>query len=202
MIDTIIFDFGDVFINLDKQASLTALKKLGLHSWNDDLEQLNQQFERGKITEVQFMIGLKKLIPNASIDDLRTAWNSVLIDFPLHRLEFLELLKRKYRLFLLSNTDEIHISKFEHKVGATFAREFYQCFEKVYFSFEIGFRKPDPEAFKYIINKHDLSTKRTLFIDDKKENTDIAASLGMEVWNITPGKEDVVELFDRKILPR
>ena len=202
MIDTIIFDFGDVFINLDKQASLNALKKLGLPSWNDDLEQLNQQFERGKITEVQFMIGLKKLIPNASIDDLRAAWNSVLIDFPLHRLEFLELLKRKYRLFLLSNTDEIHISKFEHKAGATFAREFYQCFEKVYFSFEIGIRKPDPEAFKYIINKHDLSTKRTLFIDDKKENTDIAASLGMEVWNITPGKEDVVELFDRKILPR
>ncbi|WP_309609815.1 HAD family phosphatase [Flavobacterium sp.] len=202
MIDTIIFDFGDVFINLDKQASLTALKKLGLPSWNEDLEELNQQFERGKITEVQFMIGLKKLIPNASIDDLRAAWNSVLIDFPLHRLEFLELLKRKYRLFLLSNTDEIHISKFEHKVGATFAREFYQCFEKVYFSFEIGIRKPDPEAFKYIINKHDLSTKRTLFIDDKKENTDIAASLGMQVWNITPGKEDVVELFDRKILPR
>lgn len=202
MIDTIIFDFGDVFINLDKQASLTALKKLGLDFWNDDLEQLNQQFERGKVTEVQFMIGLKKLIPNASIDDLRAAWNSVLIDFPLRRLEFLELLKRKYRLFLLSNTDEIHISKFEHKAGATFAREFYQCFEKVYFSFEIGIRKPDPEAFKYIINKHDLSTKRTLFIDDKKVNTDIAASLGMQVWNIIPGKEDVVELFDRKILPR
>ena len=202
MIDTIIFDFGDVFINLDKQASLTALKKLGLDFWNDDLEQLNQQFERGKVTEVQFMIGLKKLIPNASIDDLRAAWNSVLIDFPLRRLEFLELLKRKYRLFLLSNTDEIHISKFEHKAGATFAREFYQCFEKVYFSFEIGIRKPDPEAFKYIINKHDLSTKRTLFIDDKKVNTDIVASLGMQVWNIIPGKEDVVELFDRKILPR
>lgn len=202
MIDTIIFDFGDVFINLDKKASLTALKKLGLDFWNDDLEQLNQQFERGKVTEVQFMIGLKKIIPNASIDDLRAAWNSVLIDFPLRRLEFLELLKRKYRLFLLSNTDEIHISKFEHKAGATFAREFYQCFEKVYFSFEIGVRKPDPEAFKYIINKHELSTKRTLFIDDKKVNTDIAASLGMQVWNIIPGKEDVVELFDRKILPR
>ncbi|WP_310556339.1 HAD family phosphatase [Flavobacterium sp.] len=202
MIDTIIFDFGDVFINLDKEASLNALKKLGLSSWNEDLEELNQQFERGKLTEVQFIIGLKKLIPNASIDDLRGAWNSVLIDFPLHRLEFLEILKRKYRLFLLSNTDEIHISKFEHKVGATFAREFYQCFENVYFSFEIGMRKPDPEIFKYIINKHDLSTKRTLFIDDKKENTDIAAALGMQVWNIIPGQEDVVELFDRKILPK
>lgn len=200
MIDTIIFDFGDVFINLDKEASLQALKKLGLTSWNKELEMLNQEFERGKITEVQFMIGLKKLIPKASIDELRAAWNSVLIDFPLHRLEFLEILKNNYRLFLLSNTDEIHIAKFEHNVGITFAREFYQCFEKVYFSFEIGMRKPDPEIFKYIINKHDLSMKRTLFIDDKKENTDIAASLGMQVWNIIPGKEDVIELFDRKII--
>ncbi|WP_300567667.1 HAD family phosphatase [Flavobacterium sp.] len=202
MIDTIIFDFGDVFINTDKNASLSALKKLGLVSWNDELEQLNQQFEKGKITEVQFMIGMKKLIPNASIDDIREAWNSVLLDFPLHRLEFLERLGMKYRLFLLSNTDEIHIAKFEHKVGITFAREFYQCFEKVYFSFEIGMRKPEPEVFNYIIKKHDLSMKRTLFIDDKKENTDIAQSLGMQVWNLQVGKEDVSELFDKKIISR
>lgn len=202
MIDTIIFDFGDVFINLDKTASLNALKKLGLHEWNYELETLNQQLERGKINEVQFMIGLKKLIPGASIDQLREAWNAVIVDFPLHRLEFLEQLKNKYRLFLLSNTDEIHIAKFEHRVGITFAREFYQCFEKVYFSFEIGLRKPDPEIFKYIINKHDLSMKRTLFIDDKKENTEIAASLGMTVWNIQPGIEDVVELFDKKIIQK
>jgi len=202
MIDTIIFDFGDVFINTDKEASLNALKKLGLDSWNDELEQLNQQFEKGKITEVQFMIGLKKLIPNASIDELRDAWNSVLLDFPLHRLEFLERLGMKYRLFLLSNTDAIHIDKFEHKVGITFAREFYQCFEKVYFSFEIGMRKPEPEVFNYIIKKHDLSMKRTLFIDDKKENTDIAQSLGMQVWNLQVGKEDVSELFDKKIISR
>lgn len=202
MINTIIFDFGDVFINLDKNASLEALKKLGLPSWTDELEALNQQFERGKVTEVQFMIGLKKIIPNASIDDLRTAWNAVLLDFPLYRLEFLQHLSLNYRLFLLSNTDEIHVAKFEHKVGITFAREFYQCFEKLYFSFEVGMRKPDPEIFKFIINKHDLSMKRTLFVDDKKVNTDIAASLGMQVWNIIPGKEDVVDLFDKKIISR
>lgn len=200
MIDTIIFDFGDVFINLDKNASLNALKTLGLKEWNADLEELNQQFERGKLNEVQFIIGLKKLIPGASIEELRTAWNAIIVDLPLYRLEFLEQLKNKYRLFLLSNTDEIHITKFEHRVGITFAREFYQCFEKVYFSFEIGMRKPDPEIFKYIINKHDLSMKRTLFIDDKKENTDIAQALGMTVWNIIPGQEDVVQLFDKKII--
>jgi glucose-1-phosphatase len=199
MINTIIFDFGDVFINLDKEASLQELKKLGLSSWNKELEELNQKFERGKVTEVQFMIGLKKMIPNASIEDLRAAWNAVLLDFPLRRLEFLQLLSENYRLFLLSNTDEIHIAKFEHKVGTTFAREFYQCFDKVYFSFEMGMRKPDPEIFSFILNKHDLSPKRTLFVDDKKENTDIAASLGMQVWNLQVGEEDVTELFSKNL---
>lgn len=201
MINTIIFDFGDVFINLDKNASLAALKQLGLESWNEDIDAINQKFEKGKLTEVQFMIEIKKLIPNASIEDIRAAWNSVLLDFPLSRLEFLQKLSHKYKLFLLSNTDEIHIAKFEHKVGATFAREFYQCFEKVYFSFEIGFRKPESEAFNYILKKHELNPKRTLFIDDKKENTDIAASLGMHTWNIQVGKEDVIDLFSRKELP-
>lgn len=201
MINTIIFDFGDVFMNLDKNASLEALKKLGLQSWNEDIDKVNQQFEKGKISEVQFMIEMKKIIPNASIDDIREAWNSVLIDFPLNRLEFLQKLSHKYRLFLLSNTDEIHIAKFEHRVGMTFAREFYQCFEKVYFSFEIGHRKPEPEAFSFIINKHELTPKRTLFVDDKKTNTDIAASLGMHVWNLQVGKEDVTELFSKKELP-
>jgi len=201
MINTIIFDFGDVFMNLDKNASLEALKKLGLQSWNEDIDKVNQQFEKGKISEVQFMIEMKKIIPNASIDDIREAWNSVLIDFPLNRLEFLQKLSHKYRLFLLSNTDEIHIAKFEHRVGMTFAREFYQCFEKVYFSFEIGHRKPEPEAFSFIINKHELTPKRTLFVDDKKTNTDIAASLGMHVWNLQVGQEDVTELFSKKELP-
>lgn len=201
MINTIIFDFGGVFINLDKEASLGALKKLGLESWNDDIDKINHKFEKGKLTEVQFMIEIKKLIPNASIDDIRAAWNSVLGDFPLKRLEFLERLSHKYKLFLLSNTDEIHLAKFEHKFGYTFAREFYQCFEKVYFSHEIGFRKPEMEAFNYVLKKHALVANRTLFVDDKKENTDIAKSLGMHVWNVDIEKEDVTDLFSRKELP-
>ncbi|MCL9807837.1 HAD family hydrolase [Flavobacterium luminosum] len=201
MINTIIFDFGDVLINLNKNASLNALQNLGLPSWNSELDELNIKLEKGKITESQFMIEMKKMMPNASIDDIRMAWNSILLDFPLYRLEFLQKLSHKYRLFLLSNTDEIHIAKFEHKVGHTFAREFYQCFEKIYFSFEIGLRKPEPEAFHYIIRKHDLSMKRTLFIDDKKENTDIASSLGMHVWNLQVGEEDVVDLFSKKEIP-
>ena len=113
MINTIIFDFGDVFINLDKQATITSFEKLGLKEWNNDLDQLNIQFETGKISRENFLLGIQKHIPNASIKDILTAWNAILLDFPLYRLEFLQMLSQKYRLFLLSNTDAIHIETFE-----------------------------------------------------------------------------------------
>jgi FMN phosphatase YigB (HAD superfamily) len=201
MINTIIFDFGDVFINLEKEKSIEEFKKLGLDGPNEVLLEQNDLFEKGQITDVQFVESFHQFIPNASIEEITKAWNSVIGDFPLYRLEFLQLLSNKYRLFLLTNTDSIHINRFEHKVGMSFYSDFYRCFEKVYYSYEMGMRKPQPEIFTKILSKHDLSPKRTLFVDDKKENTDVAESLGLHVWNLQVGKEDVVNLFDQKHLP-
>lgn len=200
MINTIIFDFGDVFINLDKQGSLNALKKLGLSAWDNNLITANEQFEKGLISENNFLETLKKQVINANSEDVKEAWNAVLLDFPLYRLEFLELLAKNYRLFLLSNTDSIHIDKFENSVGSVFARDFYKCFEKVYFSFEMKMRKPDQEIFNHLINRHELSVKRTLFVDDTTQNTLVAKNLGMQVWNLQVGQEDVVDLFEKKII--
>ena len=200
MINAIIFDFGDVFINLDKQATIDGLQKLGLSAWNDDLDQLNLKYEVGAISEEDFLLGFQKNIPNASIDEISKAWNAILLDFPLYRLEFLQMLSKKYRLFLLSNTDAIHIETFEQKTGPSFYSDFYQCFEKVYFSFEIGMRKPNPEVYNFVLDQNGLQAKQTLFIDDKKENTDAALALGLHVWNLQVGKEDVVDLFDKNII--
>lgn len=198
MIEAIIFDFGDVFINLNKQAIDTEFRKLGLTAWHDDLDALNKKYETGMISEIEFLEGFQKHLPNASVEEIKEAWNSILGDFPLYRLEFLQMIASKYKLFLLSNTDHTHIEKFELQEGETFARDFYSCFEKVYFSYEIGIRKPDENAFKYVINNHNLNPKKTFFIDDKKENTEVAAKLGLQVWNIQPGIEDVTQLFDKK----
>lgn len=200
MIDTIIFDFGDIFINLDKQATIDGLQRLGLSSWNEDLDRLNISFEKGQISRDNFLLGIQKHIPTATIEDILAAWNAVLLDFPLHRLEFLQLLSQKYRLFLLSNTDAIHIDHFEQREGASFYGDFYQCFEKVYFSYEMGIRKPDTEIYHALIRQHELSPKRTLFVDDKKDNTEAAKALGLHVWNLQVGQEDVIELLDKKII--
>ena len=132
MIEAIIFDLGDVFLNLNHQASVDAFKKLGLNDWNEELKTKSILFETGKIDEYEFMLAIQKYIPNANLEDIREAWNAIIVDFPLERLEFLEKLKNKYKLYLLSNTNQTHIDKFEHRVGLTFAREFYAHFDKIH----------------------------------------------------------------------
>jgi len=200
MINAIIFDFGDIFINLDKPATISGLQKLGMTEWNNDFDQLNLSFEVGAISPEDFIGGFQKQLPNASKEDILKAWNAVLADFPFYRLEFLQELSKKYRLFLLSNTDSIHINTFEEKSGISFYKDFYACFEKVYFSFDIGMRKPDPKIYQFVLNENNLVGENTLFVDDKTENTDSAAALGIKVWNLQVGKEDVVDLYKKNIL--
>jgi putative hydrolase of the HAD superfamily len=200
MIEAIIFDLGDVFLNLNHQASVDAFKKLGLKVWTDDLKVAAILFETGKIDEMQFMETIQKHIPNIDLLEIREAWNAIIGDFPLERLEFLEKLRNKYDIFLLSNTNPTHIDKFEHRVGLTFAREFYAHFNKIYFSYEINVRKPDEAVFNLIIKQNNLNPKKTLFVDDTLEHIETAKSLGINTWQIIVGQEDVTNLFDKKIL--
>ncbi|WPO79156.1 HAD family phosphatase [Flavobacterium sp. KACC 22761] len=200
MIDTIIFDFGDIFINLNKQGTISGLKKLGMTEWNSEMDRLNLLFETGDVSYDDFVGGFQKELPNASIEEILEAWNAVLADFPSYRLEFLKELSKKYRLFLLSNTDSIHINTFQNRSGVDFYTEFYNCFEKVHFSYEMGLRKPDPKIYQVLLDRHNLVPENTLFVDDKTENTDSASTLGIKVWNLQVGKEDVVDLFSKGLL--
>ncbi|WP_329804964.1 HAD family hydrolase [Flavobacterium facile] len=200
MIEAIIFDLGDVFLNLNHQASVDAFKKLGLNDWNEELKTKSILFETGKIDEYEFMLAIQKYIPNENFEDIREAWNAVIVDFPLERLEFLEKLQNKYKLFLLSNTNQTHIDKFEHRVGLTFAREFYAHFNKIYFSFEMKVRKPDEAVFNLILKQNNLKPNKTLFVDDTLEHIEVAKGLGINTWQIIVGQDDVTNLFDKKIL--
>ena len=200
MIEAIIFDLGDVFLNLNHQASVDAFKKLGLNDWNADLKAKTILFETGKIDELQFMEAAQKHIPNASLIEIREAWNAIIGDFPLERLEFLEKLQNKYNIFLLSNTNPTHIDKFEHRVGLTFAREFYAHFNKIYFSYEMKVRKPEEAVFNLILKQNNLKQNKTLFVDDTLEHIEVAKGLGINTWQILVGQDDVTNLFDKKIL--
>jgi putative hydrolase of the HAD superfamily len=200
MFDSIIFDFGDVFINLDKQATPLALKKLGLTKWSSKIDSLNFNFEKGLITRTEFLLGLNELVPEATPEEVLAAWNAVLLDFPMYRLEFLETISKKYQLYLLSNTDSIHINHFKETNGDAFYNRFYNCFEKVYFSYDLGKRKPDVEIYNYVINENNLNTERTLFVDDNLDNIQGAKKTGLQVWHLQKGKEDVIQLFEKGIV--
>jgi HAD superfamily hydrolase (TIGR01509 family) len=197
MIKTLIFDFGDIFINLDKDGTPNALKKLGLTQWNQELDNANLLFETGAISPENFIKLFEKYLPNASKAEILHAWNAVLLNFPKYRLDFLVELSKKYELYLLSNTDSIHIKKFEETVGEDFTNTFYNCFKKVYYSFELGMRKPNRDIFEYVINTHQLEVSKTLFVDDKKANTNTASELGLQIWNLQVGQEDVIDLFKK-----
>ncbi|WP_299709484.1 HAD-IA family hydrolase [uncultured Tenacibaculum sp.] len=198
MIKNIIFDFGDVFINLDKQATYVALAKLGVTEISDSMMKVYFDYEMGLITTQEFVNYFHeefKIEKDALID----AWNAILLDFPLHRLKFLKELatSNKYRLFLLSNTNDLHISWIQNDWGDALYNEFKSYYEQFYLSHEINLRKPNTNIYQFVLDENNLVPEETFFIDDTKENTDAANTLGIKVWNIIPGEEDVVDLLSR-----
>ena len=198
MIKTIIFDFGDVFLTLDKPATARELKKLEISHFSEEMLKQNQLYEKGLISSEEFISAYCNSFPELTSEDFTRSWNAILVDFPAHRLEFLKKLKRegRYKLILLSNTNHIHIDWVKQNIS--FFEEFKNCFDAVYLSQEINLRKPDADIYHYVLEKHDLKPKETLFIDDTTENTVAAAKLGIHTWNIDPAKEDVTHLFEVK----
>ena len=200
MIKNIIFDFGDIFINLDKEATYKELGKLGVTTISQDMIETYYKYEMGLISTDEFVDFYQNKFPQLNREDLVNAWNAILLDFPLHRLEFLKELvsSNKYRIFLLSNTNDLHISWIQKDWGAELYNDFKSCFEQFYLSHEINFRKPNANIYEFVLAENNLNASETIFIDDTEENTDAAKELGMHVWNLTPGKEDVVNLLMRK----
>lgn len=201
MIKNIIFDYGDVFINLDKTATHTYFEARGIGSLPDNLKSTLLSYEKGiHSTEKVVNRFVDRYFPILSEEEFKDAWNAILLDFPLHRLDFLKELKAsgEYRLFLLSNTNELHISWIQNDWGIELYDEFKGCFEQFYLSHEIGMRKPNADIYEFVLNENDLQPEETFFIDDTKENTDAAAALGIHVWNIDPVTEDIVDLLARK----
>ena len=164
-----------------------------------EMDTLAKQYETGLITSNEFIKTLNALYPKATETDLIVAWNSILLDFPEYRLEFLEQLKEKgtYRMFLLSNTNDLHIQHVAQTMGKTRFERFKTCFEGFYLSHEIKMRKPNTEIYEHVLALNTLIPEETLFIDDTKENTDSANKMGIQCWNLQVGEQDIIELTQR-----
>lgn len=198
MIKNLIFDFGDVFLNLDKAATAKELQKYRIKEFSRDMDLKNQQYEKGLISSDAFVADYCNKFPDLSPEGFTSSWNAILVDFPQYRLEFLQQLasEGKYKLILLSNTNDLHIEWVKEQVS--FFEQFRSCFDAFYLSQEVNLRKPDPTIFEMVLKEQHLKPSETLFIDDTAENTEAAEKIGIRTWNINPEKEDVVDLFEVK----
>src|SRR5690606_21232445 len=149
-------------------------------------DHLFDQFERGEITEAEFRAGLPALAQLKS-DDINPAhfddaWNAMLGVIPDENLRFLKALAEKKRTFLLSNTNSIHIRRFLSDYQERHAVEhgaWGSLFEAVHYSHDLKMRKPEARIFSALIERHQLTPERTVFIDDNQDNIQAARALGL-----------------------
>lgn len=201
-IKNIIFDLGGVIINLNIQKTISEFNTLSPKAFESIYTQLQQTelfdlFDKGKISESHFFSQLQKEInTTATLPQLTNAWNAMLLDFPKHRLDLLLNLKSKYRLFLLSNTNETHITEFEKTLYQTHNHKNLEpFFEKVYYSCRMNMRKPDTEIFEYVLNENELNPHETIFIDDTKQHVEGALKTGIKAY-LLPKEKDITLLIN------
>lgn len=199
MIRNLIFDFGGVLIDLDMEAVPRGLQKFGLESAGPDLVRVSQLYETGQISTARFLTEVRRLLPGSREAEIRQIWNATVAQFPMARLEFLESLKAsgQYRMFLLSNTNPLHVERARSTMGTWEFERFRNCFREFYLSHEIGMRKPEPEIFTFVLEENDLVAGETLFIDDTLEHTESAARLGIRTWHLQVGRESILELHQK-----
>ena len=194
-IKNIIFDLGGVILNLDYAKTVDEFKKIGLLNFQDLYSQKMQNilfddFEKGEVSSAEF---ISSLIDSENLKikeiDFINAWNAMLLEIPIKKLEFINALKKDYKVFLLSNTNEIHIYKFEDDLKKNnMLNQFYKCFDKVYYSSRMGKRKPDENCFKQVLEENQLVPQQTLFIDDSIQHIKGAKRIGIETFHLEKNK--------------
>jgi epoxide hydrolase-like predicted phosphatase len=198
----IIFDLGGVLLNIDYSLVTKAFLALGLTDFDKLYSKAHQTklfdlYEKGQISSEAFRNHVKTCFSTA-IDDaaIDKAWNAMLLDLPTERLHLLQQLKTKHRIFLLSNTNDIHIRYVNSYLKETFGiNDLSGYFEKVYLSYEVGMRKPDAEIFELVLSDNNLDPNNTLFIDDSIQHIEGAKKLGIHTYWLDVKKDSVLNLF-------
>jgi glucose-1-phosphatase len=197
--DAIIFDLGNVLIDIDFDKTNQAFQQLGAKEFNDanSLATNNQffhDFETGLLSPAYFVNTIQQTLPTASDCAIVDAWNALLGQWRIKSLQHLKKLSATHRLFLLSNTNQIHYDAFINSfVLETGESSFEAHFEKAYFSHELHKRKPNADAYQYIIDTHQLNAQRTIFVDDLKKNIEAAKLVGLKTLWLQSG--DYVENY-------
>ena len=197
----IIFDLGGVIIDHEDRFTREAFAALSNLTLQELIavygkEQFFEDYEVGAIDDAQFRANIREFLKIEVDDDsIDGAWNAMLqggID--ADKFELLDQMANSYDLYVMSNTNSIHVRFFEKVAKHISGRNFQDYFKKVYYSHNVGERKPNAGAWQVIIDEQGLEPNKTLFIDDKKENTNAASQLGLQVFQNT-NPRDWMALF-------
>lgn len=191
-IKNLIFDIGDVIIDIDYQTTVAAFQKLAKVDFSAIVSYSTQhplfdQFERGEITAQEFRDQLKPFLKDGTTDEaINQAWNSILIHYPTAKLDLLLKLKNRYRTFALSNINEIHVAEIDRVANTALnSSRFSDFFHRAFYSNEVGHRKPEAAIYEHVMREENLLPNETVFIDDKAENITAAKLLGWQAYQLT-----------------
>ncbi|MCB0687182.1 MAG: HAD family phosphatase [Saprospiraceae bacterium] len=200
-IRNLIFDLGNVIIDLDFNASETLLQELTEISFvnpaKEDLE-VFMDFECGRIPEAIFLNHLiKKSDGKAQAYDLIEAWTAMLANIPLQRLEMLQALKKDYQVYILSNTNETHIRWVDQYLRDHYnINQLSDIVHQAFYSHDLKARKPDDEIYLKMLQIAGISPQESLFFDDHPANIEAAKLLGIHGHVISP-KEEIIDVLPK-----
>ncbi len=203
-IENIIFDLGGVIINLDINQTFIKLSQIFRKEINanifSDHEKYSffRDYEVGKINDEEFRSSIKNLadfpIENALIDE---AWCAMLQNIPTDRISWIYEATQKYNCVVLSNTNHIHINYFEEYFNRITPYGYPQdMFQKLFYSHEIGERKPDVASFERVLDDTGFDPAKTVLLDDLKENLESAGRLGIKMEYVERNKLRREQLAD------
>lgn len=189
-VKNIIFDLGGVVMNIDFKKTEEAFAALGFPDFAAYMTQHHitpffAAYEVGEIDDAAFIRGIQQIASRPIADHkIIEAWNALLLDFPPERIALLERLRKKYRIFLLSNTNALHHDAFQQNLHALIGKRLEDIFEKTYFSHTVHLRKPHAPIYQLVLHENKLDPAETLFIDDTASNFSGAEEAGIQVFHL------------------
>lgn len=194
-IDFLIFDLGNVIINIDYDFTINELKKTLPNEKHELTEaffpsSFHKNYEKGLISSPGFRNEVRAFFQEDWSDEfIDYIWNSLLKDIPQERIDLIRNLRKDFGTAVLSNTNEIHIIKFDEILQAeTNANTLTELTDKTFLSHEMGLAKPDQAIYAQVLEEIGIPAEKVLFFDDLASNLEGAQSLGIQTHQITHPK--------------
>lgn len=202
MIKNLIFDFGGVIVDIDRDNAVKRFEALGVAHAEELLDKYHQrdiflEVEDGRIDADEFCRKLGAYCGrDISFNEAKHAWLGYIVGDPQYRLNYIRTLRKEYKIYILSNTNPFVMSWARSADFTPSGKPLDHYVDKIYASYELNTVKPHKEIFEHLIRDAKLKPSESVFIDDGTSNVEMGKSLGFHVLQPING-EDWRDKLDR-----